>query len=111
MNARKIANQLNKWFQLDPDAVTSWAWGMYTQCNDEIASDPNIQVRRFSEERVEEDPELEGYWLTPLGLLNGLLLDHGSLDVVTISFGPDQLIQCFTTMPYSKCKCTSFPND
>jgi len=104
MNIQKIVDQLNYWLKIDPNAIGDWAWEMHANCNNQLANDPNMQVRQYTQEEVEKESELAGYWLSPLGLLNGLLLAQDSKEIVAAHFGEDSKLESFHAMPYDECK-------
>ena len=81
-----VVKKLNEWLEKDQESVFSWTWEMFTKCNDSIANDDDLVIREFDPELGEE---YEGTWLTPLGLLNGILTSAGNTNVVGAQFDSD----------------------
>lgn len=98
-----IVEKLNEWFEKDPKALNSWAWEMFTKCNNAIANDEYVLIREF-------DPELgkkySGTGLTPLGILNGILIAAGNKNVIAAKYtkfsSKETSLEGFVVVPQQK---------
>lgn len=94
MTAQSIADTLNRAMSLDPACINS-LFEIRRICNKSLADHPTIQVGTGKEGDA---------FLRFVGLLNGMLLDSGSTDVVTEMYedGDSRNIVRFSTIPYSQ---------
>ena len=93
MTASDIVKLLNDWLPVDYDAFLAWTWGMRAKCNSKLVHHPHVRVR--SQEASED------CYVTPLGILNGLLSATGSKQLVGAQFGPSSELQRFVLIDAS----------
>lgn len=94
LNAQSMSLFLNSAYQSDPAAISS-LFGVRRICNKELSEHPYVQV--FG--KTADGP----FWVSLIGLINGMLQQEGSADVVAVIYDDDtqQNVLGFKVIPFT----------
>lgn len=94
LNAQSIALLLSSAYQADPAAISS-IFGVRRICNKELSEHPYVQV--FG--KTADGP----FWVSFIGIINGMLQQEGSTDVVAVIYDDDtqQNVLGFQVIPFA----------